>query len=114
MKGLRGWSKIINNNNKNPIRQLHMILYKNKLLFSFLQNSFMLLWRGIRYPSLAYRLQHKLAWVSESTTLLTVTVVHLQRESRWEELTGQVFVVEESGRQNSVKVGNSCDVQTPN
>lgn len=40
-----------------------MSLYKNKLFFNFLQNSFMLLWGGgaIQYPSLAYSLQHKLA-----------------------------------------------------
>lgn len=42
MEGLRDWSKII----IIPIRQLHMSLYKNKLFFNFLQNSFMLLWGG--------------------------------------------------------------------
>lgn len=43
MKGLRDWSKILI---IIPIRQLHMSLYKNKLFFNFLQNSFMLLWWG--------------------------------------------------------------------
>lgn len=42
-----------------------------------------------------------------------MTVAHIESESGWKELTGQVFVVEENGRQNSVNVGDSCDVQTP-